>query len=140
MMMKTKIFALSLLSLFVFSSAATIGKVQSDLSEKIIGTWIWKTIIDTETQQDMGLDMVTMGMAAEVKTEFKKDKTYIESKLRKGTTEYSTTNGEWKLESDEILNLKAKDKWRPGKIVKVTKDSLLLQMNPKMTLLMIRQK
>lgn len=134
--MKAKITILSFLTLLIFTSAST---TKTDSSEKIIGTWVWKTILDGETNQDMGIDMVTMGMASEVKTEFKKDKTYIESKLRKGTTEYSTTTGEWKIE-DEILNLKIKDKWRPSKILKMSNDSLLLQMNPKMHLLMIKQK
>ncbi len=106
----------------------------------MVGTWTWKTIIDAETKEDLGIDMVTMGMASEVKTEFKKDKTYVESKLRKGSTEYSTTNGEWKFESNDMLNLKSKDKWRPSKVVKISNDSLLLQMNPKMLLLMIKQK
>lgn len=134
--MKIKVIIFCLFTLLILTSTTTI---QTDSSEKLIGTWIWKTILDGETNQDMGIDMVTMGMASEVKTEFKKDKTYIESKLRKGTTEYSTTTGEWKIE-DEILKLKIKDKWRPSKILKMSNDSLLLQMNPKMHLLMIKQK
>jgi hypothetical protein len=134
--MKTKITLLSFIALIVLTSAKPVEK---DSSEKLIGTWIWKTVIDGETKEDMGIDVVTMGMASEVKTEFKKDKTYIESKLRKGTKEYSTTNGEWKTE-DDILSLKAKDKWRPSKILKISNDSLLLQMNPKMHLLLIKQK
>lgn len=138
--MKTKILTLSLLAILILTSASKITKSQSDLSDKIIGTWIWKTIIDSQNNEDLGIDIVTMGMASEVKTEFKKDKTYIESKLRKGTTEYSTTNGEWKIENDEVLNLKAKDKWRPSKIIKISNDTLLLQMNPKMILVMIKQK
>jgi|SRR6218665_1163204 len=135
--MKTKFLTVSVLALFVLTSATTN---QSDLSEKLIGTWNWNTIIDPETKQDLGLDMVTMGMAAEIKTEFKKDKTFVESKLRKGTTEYSTTNGEWKIEENETLNMKIKEKWRPSKILKVSNDSLLIQMNPKMALLMIKKK
>ena len=138
--MKTKTFALSLIGILFLTSTTTITNFQSDKSEKLIGNWIWKTVIDAETNEDLGIEMVTMGMASEVKTEFKKDNTYIESKLRKGSTEYSNVNGEWKIENDEILNLKAKDKWKPSKILKLSKDSLLLQMNPKMKLLMIRQK
>lgn len=135
--MKTRFLAASVLALFVLTSATTN---QSDLSEKLIGTWSWNTIIDPETNQDLGLDMVTMGMAAEIKTEFKKDKTFTESKLRKGTTEYSTTNGEWKIEGNETLTMKIKEKWRPSKILKFSNDSLLVQMNPKMALLMIKKK
>lgn len=138
--MKTKILSFSIFALFLFTSATTNTKVQTNLSEKLVGTWTWKTIIDAETKEDLGIDMVTMGMASEVKTEFKKDKTYIESKLRKGSAEYSTTNGEWKFESNDVLNLKSKDKWRPSKVLKISNDSLLLQMNPKMLLLMIKQK
>lgn len=138
--MKTKIIALSLLVIFFLTSATKMANVQSDKSEKLIGIWIWKTVIDAETNEDLGIDMITMGMASEVKTEFKKDNTYIESKLRNGSTEYSNVNGEWKIENDEILNLKAKDKWRPSKILKLSNDSLLLQMNPKMKLLMMRKK
>ena len=138
--MKTKILTLSILAILILTSASKITTNQSDLSEKIIGTWIWKTIIDSQNNEDLGIDMVTMGMASEVKTEFKKDKTYIESKLRKGTTEYSTTIGEWKIENDEVLNLKAKDKWRPSKIIKISNDTILLQMNPKMILVMVKQK
>jgi hypothetical protein len=138
--MKTKIIALSLLVIFFLTSATKMANVQSDKSEKLIGIWIWKTVIDAETNEDLGIDMITMGMTSEVKTEFKKDNTYIESKLRNGSTEYSNVNGEWKIENDEILNLKAKDKWRPSKILKLSNDSLLLQMNPKMKLLMMRKK
>lgn len=138
--MKTKTISLSLIVIFFLTSATKMTNVQSDKSEKLIGIWIWKTVIDAETNEDLGIDMITMGMASEVKTEFKKDKTYIESKLRNGSTEYSNVNGEWKIENDEILNLKAKDKWRPSKILKLSNDSLLLQMNPKMKLLMMRKK
>lgn len=139
-MMKTKIIYLSLIVIFFLNSATKMTTVQSDKSEIIIGTWIWKTVIDTETNEDLGIDVITMGMTSEVKTEFKKDKTYIESKLRNGSTEYSNVNGEWKIENDEILHLKAKDKWRPSKILILSNDSLLLQMNPKMKLLMMRKK
>ncbi len=138
--MKSKILSISLLAILVLSGATITTKVQSDLADKLIGTWIWKTVIDSETKQDLGLDMVTMGIASEVKTEFKKDNTYTESKLRKGSTEYSNINGEWKIENNETLNLKAKDKWMPSKILKISNDSLLLQMNPKLTLLMVKQK
>lgn len=138
--MKTKILVLSVFAVLVLTSATSIKTVQSDLSEKLIGTWQWNTIIDAETKESMGLDMVTMGMASEVKTEFKKDKTYIESKLKKGTTDWSNVSGEWKIEDGDVLNLKAKDKWRPSKVVKMSNDSLLLQMNPKMLLLMIKKK
>ncbi|MBS7788121.1 lipocalin family protein [Flavobacterium sp. CYK-55] len=138
--MKTKIIGLSVFAVLVLTSATSIKTVQSDLSEKLIGTWQWNTIIDAETKESMGLDMVTMGMASEVKTEFKKDKTYIESKLKKGTTDWSNLSGEWKIEDGDVLNLKAKDKWRPSKVVKMSNDSLLLQMNPKMLLLMIKKK
>ena len=138
--MKTRTLALLLGATFLLSSAKTITNFQSDLSEKLIGNWIWKNVINTETQEELGIDMITMGMASEVKTEFKKDGTYIERKLRKGSNEYSNVNEEWKTENDETLNLKAKDKWRPNKILKLSKDSLLIQMNPKLNLLMIRQK
>lgn len=138
--MKTKILSLSVIAIFFLTSATKPTNVKPDKSEELIGTWIWTTILDAETDQDLGIDMVTMGMASEVKTEFKKDKTYIESKLRNGSTEYSNVNGEWKIENEEILSLKAKDKWRPSKIVKLANDSLVLQMNPKMKLLMIRKK
>ena len=138
--MKTKTFALSFIVISFLTSATTITDFQSDKSEKLIGTWVWNTVIDADTNENLGIDMVTMGMASEVKTEFKKDKTYIESKLKKGSAEYSNVTGEWKIENDEILNLKAKDKWRPSKILKLSNDSLLLQMNPKMKLLMIRKK
>lgn len=138
--MKSKIVAASFVALLVFTSAQTITPPQSGMAEKLIGTWTWTTVIDGETNQDMGIDIVTMGMATEVKTEFKKDNTYIESKLRKGSTEYSNVNGEWKLEGDDVLNLKSKDKWRPSKVLKLRNDSLLIQMNPKMHLLMLKKK
>lgn len=138
--MKTKITMLSLLALFICTSATIKTDVQSDKSDKLIGTWVWSTILDASTNQDMGLDMVTMGMTSEVKTEFKKDKTYIESKLKKESSDYATVKGEWKLEPNDILSLKAKDKWRPIKILKMANDSLVLQMNPKMNLVMVKQK
>ncbi len=137
--MKTQIAALSLFALLVFTSAKTTTET-SDVSERLIGTWVWRTVLDGQTKEDTGIDIVTMGMASEVKTEFKKDNTYVESKMRKGTTEYSTTTGEWKLEGDEILNMKAKDKWRPAKIVRMANDSLLLQMNPKLVLVLVKKK
>ncbi|MCR6639842.1 MAG: lipocalin family protein [Sporocytophaga sp.] len=138
--MKLKILSISLLAILVLSGATITTKVQSDLADKLIGTWIWKTVIDSETKQDLGLDMVTMGIASEVRTEFKRDNTYTESKLRKGSSEYSYINGEWKIENNETLNLKAKDKWMPSKILKISNDSILLQMNSKLTLLMVKQK
>ncbi len=138
--MKSKILSISLLAILVLSGATITTKVQSDLADKLIGTWIWKTVIETETKQDLGLDMVTMGIASEVKTEFKKDNTYTDSKLIKGRTEYSHINGEWKIENNETLNFKSKDKWMPSKILKISNDSLLLQMNSKFTLLMVKQK
>lgn len=138
--MKSKIVAASFVALLVFTSAQTISPPQSGMAEKLIGTWTWTTVIEGETNQDMGIDIVTMGMATEVKTEFKKDNTYIESKLRKGSTEYSNVDGEWKLEGDDVLNLKSKDKWRPSKVLKLRNDSLLIQMNPKMHLLMLKKK
>lgn len=136
--MKTHIFSFAILTFLLFTSATS--KVQSDLSEKIIGTWNWKTVIDVETKQDMGIDMMTMGMASDVKTEFKKDNTYIESKLKKGSTEYSNIQGEWKIENNETLLLKAKEKWTPSKVLKLSNDSLLVQMNPKMILVMVKEK
>lgn len=126
--------------LFLFAFATSNANAQTHTADKLVGTWTWKTIIDPETGSDMGIETLTMGMASEVKTEFKKDNTYVESKIRSGSTEYSTVNGEWKLEENNILSLKAKEKWRPGKLIQLTNDSLLLQMNPKMNLLMLKQK
>ena len=138
--MKIKNLTLSFVALILLTSASKVTKTQHDISEKLIGTWIWKTVLDGESNKDLGLDVITMGMASEVKTEFKTDNSYIESKMRKGSDEYSQTTGEWKIENNETLNLKSRDKWRPSKILKITTDSLLLQMNPKMYLLMIKQK
>ncbi|MGV3695821.1 lipocalin family protein [Flavobacterium sp.] len=134
--MKAKNVALSIIALLVLMSVAP----QDDTSKKLIGTWKWANVINGETNEEMGIDMVTMGMASEVKTEFKTGGSYVESKLRTGATEYSTTNGEWKLEGDDVLNMKPKDKWRPSKILKFTKDSLIIQMSPKMNLLLVKQK
>jgi len=133
--MKSKLLTLLALMLVSFTRIQT-----TDTSDKLIGTWKWAIAINSETNEEMGIEAMTMGMATEVKTEFKKDKTFVESKMRKGSTEYSTTSGEWKLESGDILNLKPKEKWQPKKILKLSNDSLLLQMNPQMNLLMIKQK
>ena len=138
--MKTGIVAVSVIGLFILTSARTLQETQSEVSQKIIGTWMWNNVIDAETNKEMGIGMVTMGMASEVKTVFKKDGTFEESKLRKDSKEWSTNHGEWKMEDKETLNMKPKDKWKPSKILKLTDDSLLLQMSPTMNLLMIRQK
>lgn len=137
--MKLRQLAFSFL-FFTTISAITTVKAQTVAPEQLVGTWNWKTVIDPETGDDLGLDRLTMGLASEIKTEFKKDNNYVERKLKPGSTEYSTTNGEWKLEEKDILSLKAKDKWRPATILKMSGDSLLLQMNPKMNILMIKQK
>jgi len=139
--MTTAKFSIVLLAgLIVLTGSATLKRSSSELKDKLIGIWKWNTVINSQTNEDMGIDVVTMGMATEVKTEFRKDNTYIESKLRKGSTEYSTTTGEWKIEKDEVLNLKPKDTWKPSKILKLSNDTLLLEMNPQMNLLMIKEK
>ncbi len=127
------------LALLVLTSAATIKISQGDRPETLVGTWLWKTVIDPASGEDVGIELLTMGLASEIKTEFRKDGSYVESKLKSGSNDLSETRGEWKLETDK-LSLKSKDKWRPATIIKLTNDSLLLQMNPNIILLMLKQK
>ncbi len=124
--------------MLLLTSATPINIFQDDRSEKLIGTWLWKTIIDAESGEDMGIEVLTMGLTSEIKTEFRGDKTYVESKLKSGSNKHSETTGEWKIEMDK-LSLKSNDKWRPATIIKMTNDSLLLQMNKNMLLLMLKQ-
>lgn len=77
-------FFIPVFALFILTSATTINKFQDDPSEKLIGTWIWKTIIDPESGEDMGIEVSMMGITSEIKTEFRTDKTYVESKLKAG--------------------------------------------------------
>ncbi len=125
---------------FLTLSDSTSGMIsENDLKKKLIGIWLWQTVFDSETGEDMGIQEVTMGMATEVKTEFRMDHIYVESKLRKGSSEYSTTEGEWRLENNKVLAMKSKEKWSSVNILKLSEDSLLLEINPKMNLLMIKQ-
>lgn len=47
--------------------------------------------------------------------------------------------GEWKIENDK-LSLRSNYKWTPATVIRMTNDSLLLQINPNMELLMLKQK
>lgn len=128
-----------LLGAFVFTSAS-ISEEPNSLKDQLIGKWNWITVINKATSEESGIELITMGLATEVNTEFKADNTYIESKLRKGKTEYSTIKGEWKIENTDILATKYKDKWQKSKILKLSNDTIILEMNSQMNLLLIKQK
>ncbi|OYU81896.1 MAG: hypothetical protein CFE23_03205 [Flavobacterium sp. BFFFF1] len=138
--MKIRVFILSTVSLLFLTSATPVKQNGIGISEKLIGTWTWTTFISAETKQELSMEAFTQMQVKEMKTEFRSDNTYIESKLKKGNKDYITVNGEWKVENEEILSLKEKANWTPAKILKFANDSLLLQMNPKIVLLMVKQK
>ncbi|MFY7971948.1 MAG: hypothetical protein ACOVOO_08400 [Flavobacteriales bacterium] len=135
--MKT-IFTLIISAILMMS--ATLVNFGDPKEDKLIGVWKWSKVINKTTGEESGIDAILMGMASEVKMEFKADHTYIESKLRKGSTTYSNYQGQWKFENDETLSTYQKEKWTSNKIEKFTADSLLMQMNPQMSILMIKEK
>ena len=126
--------------LFMLLFVSTAFKYSSELKDQVVGKWKWVTIINSSTNEEAGLELVTMGLASDVNVEFKEDNTYVESKRRKAGAEYSTLVGEWKIENDAILSTKQKDKWISMKILKLSNDSLLLEMNKDMNLLMVKEK
>ncbi len=134
-----KIYISFLLVILLFLSAS-FRHLTSELRDQVVGKWKWVTIINSSTNEEAGLELVTMGLASDVKVEFKEDNTYVESKRRKAGAEYSTLSGEWKIEKDAILSTKQKDKWISMRILKLSNDSLLLEMNKDMNLLMIKEK
>jgi lipocalin-like protein len=104
----------------------------------LIGTWRWVHVKNTQSNETIPVEKMTM--SKEVKTSFKEDGTYAESKS-KDDGSVSTINGEWKLEEDgKVLSLKSSDKWRPAKIVQLSADSLIVEMRPAMQLVMVKEK
>lgn len=113
----------------------------NDSTQSILGIWKWMKVINSETKEEAGIEMITMGMAKEVKTEFLKDGSYLEHKWREGKSEPSTIKGEWKLEADgKMLSMKPKENWMETPVILLTEDSLIIQMHPTMQLLMIKEK
>ncbi len=113
-----------------------------DNTEKtLVGTWKWHTVINTSTNDTLGLEMLTMGMAREVKTEFRDDHTYTEIKNKLEGDGASKKVGEWKLEENNtVLSMKTKEKWVPGKILKLTPDTLILQPREPFGHILIKQR
>lgn len=122
--------------------AMLLGFKNSDkeVSKILIGTWQWDNMIDIESGEEMGMDMFTMGMDIEIKTQFKEDGTYIEYKTKLEGEGMSENKGEWKLEEDDtVLNMNAKGKWRPSKIIAISETELLIEMRPGMGLKMVKE-
>lgn len=129
-----------LLSALIFQSFSYKGIKVFQKEPSIVGTWKWSAMVNTETNENMGIEMMTMGMSKEVKTKFLEDGTYIEYKSKLEGDGFSEKEGEWKLEQDNtILNMISKGKSRPAKIIKFTKDSLVLQPRAPMALVMVKQ-
>lgn len=112
-------------------------KIENDES-KVIGTWNWSSVLNPKTNEINGIEDLTMGVGKKVKTIFFSNHTYNEIKFR-SEKDSSIVKGEWKLESENILSLKSKDKWRPSKIVKLNHDTLILEMNPMMNLILTKK-
>ncbi|MEI7979301.1 MAG: hypothetical protein WCI53_10690 [Bacteroidota bacterium] len=108
---------------------------------ELIGTWKWIHVTNSETQQILGLDILTMGLAKEIKTEFKQDSTYVEYKNKLKGEGYAMINGLWGIISEtKTLKMKAKDQWISSKIIYLTKDTLIIEIRKPMHLLMIKEK
>jgi hypothetical protein len=140
--MKKYFFIIPVITLFLLLSSMNSKSPTEEIEKKILGVWKWEAIINSESNEKEDLSIVTNGLATEVKTEYKKDHTYIEYKNKlQGEEGYSKNKGQWKLEKKgSILNHNSKGKWRPSKIFKLTKDTLLIGMRGPIQLLMIKEK
>ena len=139
--MKT-IFKHPILVLMVIGSLLSIAmKLPQDSEKTIIGKWKWVNLFNPETQDSLGLYLLTMGMAKEVFTEYKEDNTFIEYKNKLDKEGFSETKGEWKLEdNNSTLKLKPKEKWMSSKIIKLSADTLIVEIRSPFQLLMVKQK
>jgi hypothetical protein len=82
-----------------------------------------------------------MGLAKEIKTEFKEDSTYVEYKNKLKGEGYAIINGFWIIDSEtKTLKSKAKDQWISSKIIYFTKDTLIIEIRKPMHLLMVKEK
>ncbi|WP_181368937.1 DUF5004 domain-containing protein [Flavobacterium pallidum] len=136
--MKIKIIAFSIVTLAVLSSSKMIPP-QQGISQQLIGTWKWNAFINTKIGQTLSIEVFSQMAVKEMKTEFRSDNTYTESKLKKGSTEFTTLEGTWKVENEATLSMKEKGDWRAAKIVKFANDSLVLEIAPQVNLLMVRE-
>ncbi len=140
--MRKIFFPLNIITLFLLLSSMNNKYPTNEIENDILGVWKWEAIINSENNEKEDISMVTNGLASEVKTEYKKDYTYIEYKNKlQGEEGYSKNEGQWKLEKKgTILSHNSKGKWRPSKIFKLTKDTLLIGMRGPIQLLMIKEK
>ncbi len=131
---------ISSLLLLTLCSMTNLPQVINNGNE-LIGTWKWVHVTNSETKEILGLDMLTMGLAKEIKTEFKEDSTYVEYKNKLKGEGYAMTNGLWVIDSEtKTLKSKAKDQWISSKIIYLTKDTLIIEMRKPMHLLMVKEK
>ena len=127
--------------LFITLTSLTLFPGNKIAKEDLIGTWKWVTLKNGDTGEDLGIEMLTMGMAKEVKVEFRSDFTYSEIKNKLEGDGFSETKGEWALEDNNtVLNMKPKDKWMPSKIVSFEGDTLIVDMRSPMQLVMVKVK
>lgn len=129
------------LAFLTLSSMTSFNLEREAVEKSLLGTWNWQTVIDARTDEDMGLEMITMGMAKEIKTEFRKDYNYIEYKNKLKGEGYSSTEGIWRLSEDGIeLSMSRKGKTTAARIIRLDKDSLLLEMRYPYQILMVKEK
>ena len=130
-----------LVIVFLFFISVSFTVTDPEMEIQLLGTWKWVHLINSETNEIAGLEQLTMGMAKEVKTEFKADSIYIEYKNTLNSNELSSNKGLWYYDKkNNALMMKPKDKWLSSKIVRFSKDTIVLEMMKPMNLLMIREK
>ncbi len=109
--------------------------------KELVGTWRWLNIVNSQSGEKIDIQKMTMGMAKEMKMEFKDDNSYLEHKTNSEDGKISTTSGEWKLEVEgTVLNMKTNEKWRPSKIISFSSDTLIIEMRGPMHLVLVKEK
>lgn len=128
------------LPLFAFASVLFLSSFLTDKKE-LLGTWRWVHVQNTSSGEIMDVGMLTMNMSKDVKTELKDDGSFIEHKVSAEDGSVSKNDGEWTLEENgTVIKMKMNEKWRSSKILKLTADTLLVEIRSPMNLLMVREK
>lgn len=110
-------------------------------SSQLLGTWNWVHMTDTEAEKVLSLSDMTMGLATKVQFEFKTDSIYFENKNKLNATSMISNSGKWYLdEQTGILYMSSKGKWNASQIIRLTADTMVLEMRKPLQLLLVREK
>ena len=131
-----KTFSVLLIAIFSFGFLSF-----SITKQELVGTWRWIHVLNSNTGQEMNVSELTMGMAKEVKTQFKDENTYVELTTNTEDNSVSTKEGQWELAKDgATLTMISKGKTLPSKIVSLRNDTLVVEMRSPMNLVMVKEK